>query len=348
MNYQRRASAKTMLLAGLSVFFVLLSLSAKAQDTLKFSVLTYNVENLFDTRHDSLKNDRDFLPEGSRRWNQRKYRNKINHIAKAIIASGGWNPPALIGLCEVENDYTLTSLTRYSPLRELDYRFICTESDDPRGIDVALLYSREYFKPISQQSISIKEFKTRDILHVAGILLNLDTLDVFVAHLPSRRNGAKASEHRRIKAAQYIRNAADSILSIRENPQIIIMGDFNDTPQDKSVRDVLKARTATEGQVRERDLYHLLAHKCSRKSGSYKYRGRWQLIDHIIVSGNLLNPSGTFFTDLQSAAVVTAPFLLTEDKKYGGKKPFATFYGWKYLNGYSDHLPVIANFLLIY
>ena len=193
------------------------------KDTLTFRIMGYNVENLFDCRHDTLKNDREFLPDAVRRWNYTKYKKKLNAIARVIIAAGKWTPPALVALCEVENDSVLRDLTRYSVLREAGYRYVITHSPDERGINVALLYQRGIFKLLSNRSYPVMKPRrnsrpTRDILHVSGQLLNSDTLDVFVVHFPSRSGGAKASEPYRLAAAQRLKDTTDSLLRIRTPP----------------------------------------------------------------------------------------------------------------------------------
>lgn len=321
------------------------------QEKVPFRVVSWNIENLFDTHHDSLKNDREFLPDAMRHWNYSRYKKKLADIARVITAVGEWNPPALVGLCEVENDTVLRDLTRRSPLKELGYRYVMTSSPDLRGIDVALLYQRDLFKLLSSRSISIPPFNqhrpTRDLLHVSGLLLTGDTLDVFVCHLPSRSGGAKESEPYRLHAAQILRTKADSILYKRLHPQVIIMGDFNDYPTNKSIREVLEAE-APSPTLSPLKLYHLLARKAKSKDfGSYKYRGEWGLLDHLIVSGTLLNQSGEFFTSEEKANVCLLPFLLIEDKKYGDKEPFRTYKGMKYQGGISDHLPIYTDFELI-
>ena len=321
------------------------------QEKVPFRVVSWNIENLFDTHHDSLKNDREFLPDAMRHWNCSRYKRKLADIARVITAIGEWNPPALVGLCEVENDTVLRDLTRRSPLKELDYRYVMTDSPDSRGIDVALLYQRDLFKLLSSRSISIPPLKqhrpTRDLLHVSGLLLTEDTLDVFVCHLPSRSGGAKESEPYRLHAAQILRTEADSILHKRLHPQVIIMGDFNDYPTNKSIWKVLEAE-APSPALSPLKLYHLLARKAKSKDfGSYKYQGEWGLLDHLIVSGTLLNRSGEFFTSEEKTNVCLLPFLLIEDKKYGDKEPFRTYKGMKYQGGVSDHLPIYTDFELI-
>ncbi|WP_294630690.1 endonuclease/exonuclease/phosphatase family protein [uncultured Bacteroides sp.] len=321
------------------------------RERISFRIVSWNIENLFDIRHDSLKNDHEFLPDALRHWNYDKYKKKLTDIARVIAAIGEWNPPALIALCEVENDAVLRDLTRRSPLKELNYRYVMTDSPDSRGMDVALLYQRELFKLLSSRSIPVsiphRHRPTRDLLHVSGLLLTGDTLDVFICHLPSRSGGARETEPYRLHAARMLRAETNGILHKRLHPQVVVMGDFNDYPTDKSVREVLEAEAPTS-PLSSLKLYHLLARKAqSRDFGSYKYQGKWGLLDHLIVSGALLNQSGNCFTSEEKANVCRLPFLLTEDTKYGGMEPFRTYKGMKYQGGISDHLPVYADFELI-
>lgn len=333
----------------LSLFLYPASLAA--QKSAPFRVMFWNVENLFDTQHDSLKNDIEFLPDALRHWNYRRYKKKLANVARVITAVGEWTPPALVGLCEVENDRVLRDLTRYSPLKEQGYRYVMTNSADERGIDVALLYQRERFKLLSANSLSPglptpQSRPTRDILHVSGQLLTGDTLDVLVTHLPSRSGGEKQSEPYRIFVARKLKTVADSLINIRRHPQLVIMGDFNDYPTNRSVTEVLKATPPTPRPEPDK-LYHLLARKAlSPNFGSYKYRGEWGLLDHLIVSGTLFNPKENLFTSEDKAHVARLPFLLTKDEKYGDVQPFRTYVGMKYQEGYSDHLPVYVDFLL--
>lgn len=326
------------------------------RDTAVFYVMSYNVENFFDCRHDTLKDDYEFLPEATRRWTPYRYWKKMDNIARVIRAVGGWNLPALVALCEVENDSVLFDLTQRSTLRECGYRYLITHSQDERGIDVALLYQRWLFKPIQAQHIRVRKPRkdsrpTRDILHVTGKVLNMDTLDVIVAHLPSRTGGAKLSDTYRRMAAEQILAIKDSLMLVRQRPQIMVMGDFNDYPDSRLIQETLDAKNPPlpPEQPQAEQLYHLLAEQAAthRRKGSYKYKGVWQWLDHILVNGNLLKKDATFYFDSQ-AGVFDPPFLLTEDQQFGGLKPLRTYYGMKYQEGYSDHLPVYARFILLY
>jgi predicted extracellular nuclease len=345
MQRKSRNTLLPLLFAGL-----LYSAVATAQENITFRVVCWNVENLFDVRHDSLKQDREFLPTSPRRWNYGRYQKKLANVSRVIAALGEWQAPALVGLCEVENENVMRDLTRYSPLKTLDYRYVITNSPDIRGIDVALLYQRDRFKLISSQSLRVRPARksnrpTRDILHVTGQLLNGDSLDVFVCHFPSRMGGVKKTEPYRLVVAQTLKNAVDSLFTVRLHPQIIIMGDMNDYPRNKSIKDILAA-TAPPPHPEPNKLYHLLARKTKEtKSGSYKYQGVWGLFDHLIVSGSLLIPQSGFFTDESKANVAHLPFLLVKDEKNGGTQPFRTYNGMKYRGGFSDHLPVYVDFM---
>lgn len=331
------------------VHLITLPLSSQL-NTHPFRVMFWNVENLFDIQHDTLKNDYEFLPQSIRHWNYTKYKKKINNIARVIAAVGQNAPPSLVGLCEVENEYTLETLTRFSPLKEMGYRYIITQSPDERGIDIALMYQRDQFKLLSHRDIVIPLNKhlhkpTRNILHASGLLHTRDTLDIFVVHTPSRSGGQKESEAARIYVTTILKTQIDSIINQRFHPQIIVMGDFNDNPNNASIKKSLGVHPISLS-IDPQKLYHLFMNQ-TRKSnnrGSYKYKAHWYLFDQMMVSGNLLNTSNRFFTEATQAKLANFDFLLTEDLKYGGKQPYRTYHGMKYQGGFSDHLPIYTDF----
>ena len=332
----------------MTLFFIYLPFHSEAQAP--FRVMFWNVENLFDTKDDPQKNDNEFLPDATRHWTYPRYQDKLKKVAKTIVASGGEGVPDLVGLCEVENDSCLYDLTRRSLLREADYRFVMTDSPDRRGIDVALLYQRGTFKLISHQSIripseTIKRDPTRDILHVTGQILSGELVDVFVCHFPSRSEGKAKSEPYRLLAAQTLRHTVDSLMEVRQHPYLIIMGDFNDYPTDKSMKEVLCGKG---------DLQNLMQ---GMEAGTYRYRGEWGIFDQFLVSENIsakINfakakkkyaaaKNKNVGAYLENVLILRHPFLLEEDEKYGGDKPFRTFNGMKYNGGYSDHLPIAVD-----
>jgi endonuclease/exonuclease/phosphatase family metal-dependent hydrolase len=330
----------------ITLFWVICVSTLLCQNDLR--IMFYNVENLFDTKDDSLKNDDDFLPDGFMHWTSRKYWEKLRNITRVITAVGEMEPPALIGLCEVENDSVLYDLTKRSPLRVQEYEYIITHSPDERGIDVALLYQRHQFRLLDAREYEIKfsdkrRRPTRNLLHAIGEIINGDTLDLFVCHLPSRSDGQRETEPARIEAAALLRTKTDSLLTLRENASILIMGDFNDHPDNKSLRQTLKARSV-QGLIRKDQRYNLFYHRSHEQDyGTYKYQGRWEVLDQFIVTGNLLMEQNSVQVKENKAHIFRAAFLLEEDERYFGKKPFRTNMGPRYLGGFSDHLPIYMD-----
>ena len=301
-----------------------------------FTFVELNCENLFDCRHDSLKNDTEFLPDGSYHWTRTRYWRKLNRVGQTIIACGvkgqSWQLPDMVALCEVENDSVLHDLTRRSLLRNARYDYVMTCSPDERGIDVALVYSPFSFRLIRSHSVRVEPIKdmrpTRDILYASGVIASGDTLHVIVAHLPSRRGGERHSRPFRMAAADRVAAVADSVYNVSKDAKIIIAGDFNDYANSASVRMLCGKR-----------LKDISAEATGRNGakGTYRYQGEWGSLDHILVSEALArNVADCYIND--------APFLVEPDEKYGGVKPRRNYLGPRYQNGFSDHLPLVATF----
>lgn len=320
-----------------------------AHSQANFRTMFYNVENLFDTEDSPNTNDADFLPEGSKRWTYGRYKTKIENISKVISSVGEWGSPALIGLCEVENDKVMTDLTKYSSLKSQGYKYIITQSLDRRGINVALMYQRDQFKLLAHNAYRLpfparSQKRSRDVLHVSGQLMSGDTLDVFVCHFPSRRGGEQRSEPDRLLAASLVKSKVDSLMRKRRNCNILIMGDFNDEPSNKSMRVALDAKPI-KGKPESKSLYNLFyGFEKPEDKGSYKFRAQWNVLDQMIVSGNLLDRKRLFFVRPETAEIYSRSFLLTDDKSNGGKRPKKSYHGMKYEAGFSDHLPIIVDF----
>ena len=241
--------------------FFLFPLQAQEEEPVLFQVMSYNVENCFDTADNPDVADEEFLPSGERCWTEGRYYRKLQHIAQVIQSAGGWNTPALVGLCEVENDSVMHHLLTRTSLRQLDYRYCITHGQDRRGINVALLYQRDQFRWLGSEEIEItlpqKERPTRNILHVWGEIQTSDTVDVFVCHMPSRSGGEIASRPKRLLAANRLRACVDSVLSMRTTPQCLIMGDFNDMPEDESLLVQLRAQAFPMDEFVSDQLYNL-------------------------------------------------------------------------------------------
>ena len=321
----------------------------KAQS--EFRVMFYNVENLFDTKDDPSKNDDEFLPDGFMRWTPSRYKEKLRNVTRVITAVGEMQSPGLIGLCEVENDSVLFDLTRRSPLRAQEYEYLITRSPDERGINIALLYQRHQFKLLEWTTYEVRFNRpdtrpTRDILHAVGQLVNLDTLDLIICHFPSRSDGQLATRPARIAAAKTLQTKVDSVIAVRARPHCIIMGDFNDPPNSECLFDVLKA-----GQVKppiQGDRLYNLFFDLQKQGerGTYKYQGKWEVIDQLIVNGALLKEGSSTRVKNGEAIIFDAPFLLEKDEKFYGKKPFRTYLGPRYHGGFSDHLPVYLDLVV--
>lgn len=313
-----------------------------------FYVLEYNVENFFDCRHDSLKNDYEYLPGAVRGWSPKRYIDKRNKIAKVILAAARSQVPDVVALCEVENTACIDGLIKYSPLRDASYRYVMTDSPDERGIDVALLYQPSTFRLVGSESFRIPPLSgscrpTRDILHVAGRLVSGDTLDVFVCHLPSRMGGERQTRPYRQHAVRILRHAVDSVMQVRQNPYVVITGDFNAELSSSLLRETLGAGNVV-APVESGSLYNLM-----KKSavGTYRYKGEWSIIDHIIVNGGLIQGENNEMpVSAGETSILAFPFLLEEDTLYGGDRPFRTYRGMKYHGGFSDHLPVMLKLII--
>ena len=287
-----------------------------------FTLATFNCENAFDTIHDEGKNDYEFLPDGIRHWNRSRMFKKLKNIGKVILSIDSLRPADVVCLNEVENDTVLTYLTKNTPLVRMGYEYVMTNSLDERGIDIALVYSPYTFHLIGYETIRPKiEDKTRDVLHATGWVSSGDTLDIFAVHLPSKLNG-KRSEQNRIAIVSQIMECIDSLQDVRENLYVAVMGDMNDGPDSKAVRHGFKG------------LHNLF----TTNDKSYKYQGNWDCIDQILVNERLKKKA-------MVSGVAERGFMLEPDEKFSGMKPKRTFIGWKYNDGFSDHLPVFAKFV---
>ena len=293
------------------------------------TLVELNCENMFDCQHDSLKDDTEWMPDGKRKWTPARYWRKLNHIGQEILSCQQEGVPDLVALVEVENDSCLFDLTRRSLLRGAGYDYLMTQSPDVRGIDVALLYQPMTFRPICYDFLDVKPLEgmrpTRDILYVKGETLRGDTLHVFVVHAPSRFGGEKQSRPNRQLVADRLMSV---VRQLPADAKVMIAGDFNDGATDPALR-----------FLEDNGLHNVTA-KATGSHGAkatYRYQGVWQSIDHVFVSTVLVD-----FVD--KSFINDAPFLLEEDKKYGGVKPLRTYNGYRYQRGFSDHLPLVVRF----
>ena len=294
-----------------------------------------NCENLFDYTHDAGKQDTEFLPESDRHWTSKRYWHKLNMVAQELLSCSdeGNGIPDLVALCEVENDSVMRDFTRRSLLRNAGYQYLMTSSPDERGIDVALLYAPASFAPIRSYAIRVNPVEgmrvTRDILYACGETVSGDTLHVFVVHQPSKFGGEKHSRPFRLAVADRLCQSIDSIRAISPDAKLMVAGDFNDGAVSPSLL-----------QYEQHGLVNLTkyAKGANGVRGTYRYKGEWESIDHILGSSSINNKVDTAF--------IHAPqFLLEEDARYGGYRPRRTYIGPRYQGGFSDHLPLVVRLI---
>lgn len=362
------------------VFLFLLSIvfSGYSQDK-KFKVQTiafYNVENLFDTINGT-NNDEEWLVDGRMHWTGEKYKKKLKHLARVLSELGtGENPqpPAIIGLAEVENRGVLEDLLKEPQLADKGYGIIHVDSPDKRGIDVALLYRKNVFKPTSFKNIpliiydqerakekiqaekdeaaGIKSDKTDE--DEKGVYINVDysgriytrdqllvtglldgeQMSFIVNHWPSRSGGEKKSSPNREAAAALNKKTIDSLYKINPNTKLISMGDLNDGPYNRSLKVVLGTK-AHKDEVKQGELYNPMEEMSKKGIGTLAYRDAWDLFDQMILTEPLIKKDYTSYR-FWKANVYNKTYLTQPSGAYKGY-PLRNTNGEP---GYSDHFPV--------
>ncbi len=295
-------------------------------------IVSYNVENLFHPKHDTIlkderirglegeriidKDDYEWTPEGERRWSYTRYYRKEENIARVLTSMGEWSGVDIVGLQEIENAAVVKRLC-YT-MRRNEYDFVHYESPDPRGIDVALIYKKSRVDTIRTKRLTLtisrreETLFTRDILYVCAQVDKQDTLHFFVCHLPSQRGGKAESEWKRKAAKEVLQTAIDSVFALHSDAKIIVMGDMNSEPKN--------------------DLKGLVNRMIEERYGTHKYQGRWTCLDQFYTSTNLQK--------ISAVTIYDAEWIQEPDEKYMGLKPKRTYNGFHYQNGYSDHLPI--------
>lgn len=319
------------IVAALSLSAMLATVSCNAPKTAL--VVGYNVENMFDTLPNSGAGDNEYLPNTKKNYNSERYNNKLNNISKVLTSINPGQLPDVVGLCEVENRAVMEDLFSRGELRKGGYQVAHFDSPDPRGIDVGMAYSKN-FKLLSHRPIPVytqpdKPYRTRDILYAKGLILG-DTLHVFVNHWKSRSGGTEKTEPTRVRSALALRAVTDSILTANPLAKCVILGDFNDTPADSSLRAVLCGPGS--------HLVNMAAPLAADGRGTHQYRGQWSMLDNIVVSAPLTQ-EGEGVRCSPTMEIFNAEWICYRTKK-GDLCPSRTFAGDKYHNGYSDHFPV--------
>lgn len=333
-------------LISFTLLFISFFNSVEAQKLKAGIIAFYNLENLFDTIDTPDVNDFEFTPQGPKSWNGQRYRHKINHMADVVSKLGSHENipgPAVIGLSEMENRSVLEDLVSTLQLASLNYRIVHYNSPDKRGVDVALLYQPRYFHLTNSRSVPLivhneegHRIYTRDQLVVSG-LFDGEPMHFIVNHWPSRRGGEKGSSPFRIAAARLSRSLVDSIRALDKDAKVIVMGDLNDDPTDKSIYDVLEARP-DQKRLKGNQLFNATGLLFSKGIGTLAYRGKWNLFDQIVLTPSFLESKQGGYR-YHSTRIFNESFLTVQEGRYKGY-PFRSFVGNNFHGGYSDHFPV--------
>ncbi len=338
----------SFLLAAFTLFVFLFSASAQEKKYEVYSVGFYNLENLFDTIHDYGKNDYEYLPDGTNKWGTLKYTNKLKNMATVLNEMGTDVLPmgmAAVGVSEVENSRVLRDLVEHEVLAPRGWDFVHIEGPDKRGVDCALLYNPKLFKPSSSYLAPyITEdndttYKTRGFLIVSGEMGG-ETVHMIVNHWPSRYAKSPARE----RAGVLVRQLTDSLLAAMPESKVFVMGDMNDDPDDKSMKTCLGAVREKKDVKSGKDLYNPWWNILRKKGqGTLKYKGKWNLFDQIVLSGNLVGDDRSTLK-LYKTEIFSRNYMFQQEGRYKGNT-LRTHAGGVWLNGYSDHLPVIVYLL---
>lgn len=304
-----------------------------------FTIGFYNVENLYDIYDDSNVNDEEFTPFSPKKWTLKRYHQKIEQLSDVITHIGLEHaaiPPVVLGIAEVENEEVVKDLVLHPKMKVFDYDYVHFDSPDERGIEVAFLFQREHFELISAEKIPLIIFEsdgdrdyTRDVLVVEGNYKG-DFITFFVNHWPSRRDGVETSEFKRIEAAKLVSGLIKQAKESNPNTKIVVMGDFNDEPYDKSIQLLMS----------ESDLYNPMQSLKDKEKGSSYSQDRWYLFDQIMFSKDFFDLTHNKF--LLKHTVVFDPSFIQTWKGKRKNSPFRTYFGKFYQGGFSDHFPVVA------
>ncbi|MFZ5940227.1 MAG: endonuclease/exonuclease/phosphatase family protein [Bacteroidota bacterium] len=318
----------------LSLLFTLFAGAVPAQLTGQKPVLTvlfYNAENYFHPSDDTLTADDEFTPGGERHWTFARYHAKRSALAKIIYAAGSGGPPDITGLCEVENRQVLEDLIRHPLLLPAGLRILHHDSPDPRGIDIGVLYRPDRVKVLAWEHRPVvyggSVLRTREIVRLTVRIPTGDTAEIFFNHWTSRYGGMAVTDEKRMAIVRQLAAWIDSLETQSPGHLIIAGGDLNDGSDSGPVNELLSCGRGVERPARLQEQWP------GGAEGSYKYQGRWELIDHVFTGGNT---QGYRF----AASLFCLPVMLVPDEKFNGEKPFRTYTGFEYSGGFSDHLPL--------
>lgn len=275
-----------------------------------------------------------------RGWNQKVLNNKLSQLSKIIAQMNNQKGPDILGVCEVENESVLKKLVNkiISPQRK--YKVAHENTKDGRGIDVAFIYDSKKFVLKRQFSQWIlKRNATRDIFQVNLKIKNSEVEMVCVGnHWPARIGGVYETEPYRIIAAETLSYFHQRIAEeMGKNTPILVMGDFNDEPFNRSVTNYALSTNNSNKLKRARNpkLLNLMWSLLARGDATYYYN-QGKILDQFMISkGFLFNKSKL---SVKENSVKIEKF--SEMSKRGKPQRFGRPSKKYNKNGFSDHYPI--------
>jgi len=334
-----------------------------------YGVAFYNLENCFDTLHDEGKNDYEYLPNGTMQWGKMKYEAKLknmSHVLSLLCTDKLKAGAAVLGLSEVENENVLRDLLAQPELKDRGYKYVDFPGVDRRGIECAFLYNSRFFQLESSMIVPYcygasgevedtllgfytnekgkvcayeglrgdTTYITRGFLVMEGKLAG-EPVSFIVNHWPSRAAGDEVRQ----RAAWQVRQLCLALMKQDPAMKVVVMGDMNDDPGNKSMTKQMGCVSETSKVKRTSDFYNPWYNTLYKTGqGTLLYDGKWNLFDQIVMSGNMIGNDRSSLKFYQHA-IFMRDWLFQQEGKYKGS-PLRTHASGTWLNGYSDHLPV--------
>lgn len=236
----------------------------------EFSIMTWNVENLFDNR--------DPNPKDPPKPSKAQYELALDKVANTILAAG---LPTLIGLQEVENIDVLRAIAARPALADTPYQAYLIEGHDSRGIDVGYLVRSDRVTVLDTQQFDAPEGLTsRPPLLLQVQMDDGDKPEVLYLlnnHFSSMSGGVEATEPRRIaQAAWNVKVMQEHILAVDPDAKVAVLGDLNSFYNSRPI-----------DTLREAGLRHVMDILPPEERYDYIYQGESQVLDHILVTPSL-------------------------------------------------------------
>ncbi len=312
----------------------------------EYHIAWWNLENLFDIENSSNRENRikDIIRFEVKGWSRKILDKKISQLAKIIGMLNENKGPDILGVCEIENRNVLQRLTDSLNLENRAYKIAHEEMRDGRGIDIGLIYDSKKFHMTQKFSHWIlRRNSTRDILQVnLDIKKSKKKLVIICNHWPSRREGEGYSEPFRIVAADSLNYFIKKTQQIHgKNSAILVMGDFNDTPKNKSLRQYALATNQLKRVIRDRNktrLYNLMSILQSQKGATYYHKSKPLIMDQFLASRGFFINNKKLSIKQRSVKIENFPEL--KNKKNRPKKFGRPCNKTLNENGYSDHFPI--------